>query len=138
MQAVAHYVGTTKAYESFLSFSNKFYSSHDFIDVVHIAHSIATHGKPELFHEAFSWGYSSKLAPNLVIIALKYGEPLLDNPKESANATFYFEKYINYVKERESRLLDMDEDEINYYLTKAVEFFLNLNVVCPFFLSSSL
>lgn len=122
---ICHNMGTTKSYETFLKFCKKFHVQTHFSEILPIAQIIINFRDPEIFHHTFFWAFSSPLSASIIEKIFLHAEKLLaPNPENPQYPLYIFQKFLEYVKKKESNLVKMNEEESNFYIKKAADFFL--------------
>ncbi|NUM34986.1 MAG: hypothetical protein HUU50_10610 [Candidatus Brocadiae bacterium] len=123
LNLIAQNIGTVAVYHSFYELCNRFLEKPIFWVFMEVARYVALFQNPSLFQIVFSWGVHSSLSEEIIEAIFQYSLPLLKNA-ERVRADIYFQRYIEYVMQREEKLTRMNTEEIHYYLKKAVDFFL--------------
>ncbi len=123
-QLVSEQVGTSKAYEGFSLFCEKFSNRPQFSEMLDVAGMLASCNKPEVFQETLLWMAQSPLDPAISEQALIQSKMLLETQQEEgAYTVFSYDRYLKYLKEKEENFSLLKEEDANYYFKKAVEFF---------------
>lgn len=123
LHLISQNIGTVGVYQVFYEICNKFAEKNLFPILIEIAQYLVSFQNPSLFQKVFSWGLHSSLSEEVLESAFQYSLPLLRNI-ERIRADIYFQRYIEYLIERENKLVHMSTKEVHYYLKKAVDFFL--------------
>lgn len=125
LSLIATNIGTSKTYEVFLELCKKFAQRNFFVDLVHLSGQFTQCQDPELFQQTFSWVATSALPPEAMSKFLSHGAHLLTSNSEDPKFPISsFHKFTKYVKSKESNLLKMPAEEVEFYLKKAADFFL--------------
>ncbi|WP_372368595.1 hypothetical protein [Candidatus Uabimicrobium sp. HlEnr_7] len=120
---ITKYLGTHKAYVNFIKLCEKLESESLFQEVIHTLKTLAQYGSPEIFVETTSWACETPVDKNSIIHIFKHSYILLDQKNQSTYSMFCFGKFMAYVKDKEQRFMDMPDEDLEYYIEKAVEFF---------------
>lgn len=120
---ITKYLGTHKAYVNFIKLCEKLENESSLPEVITTLKTLARYGSPEMFVDTTSWACETPVDKNSIVNIFKHSYILLDQKNQSTYSMFCFGKFMAYVKDKEQRFMDMPDEDLEYYIEKAVEFF---------------